>query len=85
MAITNLNHRCPICNTLFRVAYDRDKITKGLDITADVLLTLSSGFKGHFIANQMQKGRDILIRKITGRAQYKFKCPKCHYESDIIF
>lgn len=91
MAIVNREHRCPICNTMFRVAYDKDKIIKGLDTTVRVLSVVVTGmngvggYTGKVLADEAIKGRDVLVRKLTGAAKYKFRCPRCNYETEVIY
>lgn len=91
MSIVNLEHRCPVCNTLFRLSYDKTKLEKGLDglIRCGAMISTAmdgmGGYTGKTIADIAINGRDILIRQIAGRARYKFKCPKCNYESQIIY
>jgi transcription elongation factor Elf1 len=87
MAIINLEHRCPVCNALFCVSYDKSKLEKGLDTAIEylgMLCDVEYGGIGRVLAKTVIKGKDYAIRELTGKAQYSFKCPKCGYESQLI-
>lgn len=91
MSIVNLEHRCPVCNALFRLSYSKTKLEKGVEgaIRFGAMLSTASngmgGYTGTKIADLAISSKDVLVRKITGRACYVFKCPNCNYESRIIY
>lgn len=91
MSIVNLEHRCPVCNSLFRLSYNKTKLEKGFDDAIRFSAMLSTaldgmgGYTGKKMADLALKGKDALVRKIIGRADYVFKCPNCNYESRIIY